>query len=319
MRRRELIAGTAALGALAASPIDASPSTPGFTVPHGTCDTHVHVLDPVRFPYSPRRRYTPGSATVAELLSLHQALGITRVVVVQNSVYGSDHRCLLDALHQLGRGRACGVATIGDATTAEEIGMLDKAGVRGTRLNLQVGRDRDAIAAAATVRAVAARIPPGWHVHINAALPVIATMADTLAALPRPIVLDHFAHAEADQGVNQPGMAEVIGLLRAGQAYVKLSGPYQISSRPDYADIAPVARALVDAAPERIMWGSDWPHTAGAGRPVDQPVEFVEAFRTEDDGRNLGLLAGWVPDPALRRRILVETPAALYGFPDAGR
>ena len=317
MRRREFIAGVAALGTLPRGAA-AVPSAPGFEVPAGTCDTHVHVLDPARFPYSPRRRYTPGAATVAELVALHDALGITRVVVVQNSVYGSDHRCLLDALRQLGPDRARGVGAVGDGTTAEEIATLDGAGVRGTRLNLQVGRDRDASAAAAAVRSASARIPSGWHIHINAALPVIAAMADTLNALPQPVVLDHFAHADADGGADQPGMAEVIGLLRTGRAYVKLSGPYQISTRPDYTDVAPIARALVIAAPDRIIWGSDWPHTAGTGRPTDQPMEFVEAFRTEDDGLNLGLLAGWVPDPALRRRILVEMPGVLYGFPAAG-
>ena len=154
-------------------------------------------------------------------------------------------------------------------------------------------------------------------VNRNAALPVVAALADLVSTLPGPIVLDHFAHAEAEHGTGQPGFEGVVQLLRSGKALVKLSGPYQISKRPGYSDISAIARAYVDAAPHRIMWGSDWPHTGGAGRPADQPVDFVEPFRQEDDIRNLALLTEWVPDPALRRRILVETPASLYGFPGA--
>ncbi len=312
MKRRHLIAAAAIAplsGRLAAQEASA--------LPPGACDTHVHVLDPARFPFRADRRYTPGPATVGALEAMHARIGVARVVVVQNSVYGSDHRCLLDALAQLGPARARGVGAISAATTDDQVADLDRAGVRGTRLNLEVGKDRDAAAAERTLRQAAVRMPPGWHVHINAALPVIAGLADAIAALPAPVVLDHFAHIEAAGGPDQPGAEAVYRLLRSGKAYVKLSGPYQISTRLDYGDIAPVARALVAAAPERIMWGSDWPHTGGAGRPADQPVDFVEPFRAEDDAANLALLTGWVPDPAMRRRILVDTPAALYGFPTA--
>ena len=208
-------------------------------LPRGVCDTHVHVLDPERFPFSPRRRYTPGSATVARLREWHDRLHIDRVVVVQNSVYGSDHACLLDALQQLGLPRARGVATIGDSTTADEIAALDRAGVRGTRLNLEVGRDRNLAGAEALLRGAAARMPPHWHVHINAALPVIAGLAASIQALPGPVVLDHFAHIETEGGPRQDGADAVVALLQSGKAYVKLSGPYQISRQPDYAGHRP--------------------------------------------------------------------------------
>lgn len=284
-------------------------------MPPGACDTHVHVLDPARFPFGADRRYTPGAATLDALDAMQAGLGVNRVVVVQNSVYGSDHRCLLDALARLGPGRARGVATVAATTTTAEIVDLDRAGVRGARLNLEVRRDRDTGAAAGALREVAARIPATWHIHVNAALPTLAGLADTLAALPAPVVLDHFAHIEAGDGVSQPGIGPVLDLLRSGKAVVKLSAPYQVSRRPGYGDVAPIARALVATAPGRVMWGSDWPHTGGAGRPAAQPAEFVEPFRPEDDGANLALLSDWVPDTEVRRHILVDTPARIYGFP----
>lgn len=314
--RRKLMAA-ASLPLLSVHQAGGTELQPGRAVPHGTCDTHVHVLDPARFPFSPRRRYTPGSATVEQLVQVQAALGLDRVVVVHNSVYGNDNSCLLDALGRLGRERARGVGVVTAATTDAEIAAMDQAGIRGTRLNLEVGRDRNTAAAEGMLRDAAVRIPPGWHVHINAALPVIAGMSGLIATLPAPVVLDHFAHAEASGGLDQTGMQQLLALLRQGKAVVKLSGPYQVSRQPGYGDIAPVARALVDAAPHGVMWGSDWPHTGGAGRPADQPVEFIEPFRPEDDTANLALLATWVPDAALRRTILVDTPARFYGFPAA--
>lgn len=280
----------------------------------GVCDTHVHILDPDRFPFSAQRRYTPGSARVEDLIRLHDAIGIERVVVVQNSVYGSDHRCLLDALTRLGPARARGVATLSEVTTEQEIAELHDAGVRGSRLNLEVSRNRDTDSAEVLLRRAAARLPSGWLLHINASLSVIASLVDVVQTLPSPVVLDHFAHSEAALGAGQDGLAEIIDLMRSERAFVKLSAPYQISRQPGYGDILPIVRAFVEAAPGQVMWGSDWPHTSGTSRPPEQPVDFVEPFRIEDDADNLGLLAAWVPDPAVRRRILVETTAIVYGF-----
>lgn len=302
--------------------VEASPvlrEQPGLTqgrpgLPPGSCDTHVHVLDPARFPFTADRRYTPGPATTDALQQVHRRLGFQRVVLVQNSVYGSDHRCLLDALARLGPGRARGVTTIGATTTDAEIAELDRAGVRGARLNLEVGKSRDASAATQAMRDVVARIPATWHLHVNAGLTVLAAMTDSLAALPNQAVLDHFAHMQASGGVRQPGAAAVLDLLRSRKAIVKLSAPYQVSKRPSYDDVGAIARVLVETAPDQVIWGSDWPHTGGAGRPTDQPIEFVEPFRSEDDAAVLALLSSWVPDAAVRRRILVDTPALVYGF-----
>jgi predicted TIM-barrel fold metal-dependent hydrolase len=164
------------------------------------------------------------------------------------------------------------------------------------------------------VNAAARRIPATWNIDINAALPVIVAMKDTLLNSPRPVVLDHFGHAKADAGLGQPGFAELLALLKSGRVFVKVSGPYQISKERDYGDVAAIAKALIAAAPQQIVWGSDWPHTGGANRPANQPIDVVEAFRDEDDGKNLDLLLSWVSDRALLRQILVETPARLYGF-----
>ena len=313
MNRRDVVAGLAAAGALSSTSLLAASKTSN-ALPTGTCDCHVHVLDPDRFPYETNRKYTPGSATVERLLAMHNQLGVQHVVLVQNSVYGGNHDCLRDGLKQLGSERARGVMTIGPKTSDAEIAELDAAGVRGTRLNLEVGKDRDASKAVAAVNEAAHRIPETWNVDINAALLVIVAMKDTLLELPRPIVLDHFGHANAAAGTSHQGFSDLVDLLRSGLVFVKLSGPYQISKEADYSDIAPIAKALIAAAPAQIVWGSDWPHTGGSNRPADQPKEFIEPFRPEDDERNVKLLTTWVSDPALLRRILVETPARLYGF-----
>jgi predicted TIM-barrel fold metal-dependent hydrolase len=317
--RRVMLGGAvvATSGAMAAGPARAAGTTkPRTSVPVGTCDSHVHVLDPARFPFMARRAYTPGPATVVQMSAMHAVLGISRVVVVQNSVYGSDNACLLDALAHLGPTIARGVATIDAKTTAQEIHALDRAGVRGVRLNLEVSKERDPAEAGAALD-IAPMLPPHWHIHINAALPVLVAIRARIAGLGKTVVLDHFAHIPAAGGTGQPGFAEIVALMRSGKVIVKFSGPYQVSKQPGYGDIAPIARALVAAAPRQVIWGSDWPHTGGSNRPANQSLDVIEAFRPEDDGANFDLLAAWVPNPAARRRVLVETPAALYGFASA--
>lgn len=317
--RMQFTMGQPAVGADAATHAIAAPrvSPPRQVPPAGSCDCHVHVLDPERFRYQDNRRYTPGVATITDLRTMHSALGVERVVVVQNSVYGTDNACLLDALRQL-RDAARGVAVIAPTTTGAEIEELDRAGVRGVRINLTVTNTSDTRAAAGALR-VSARIPPTWHLHLNAELSLITALYREIAELPNSVVLDHFAHARAEAGPWQPGVAEVIALMRAKQAVVKFSGLHQVSGQTDYADVSAIARVYAEAAPDQVIWGSDWPHTGGISRPADQGADVLEPFRPEDDGRNFDLLAEWVPDPWMRRRILVDTPARLYGFkPTAG-
>jgi predicted TIM-barrel fold metal-dependent hydrolase len=288
---------------------------PAFPVPRGACDCHTHVFGPpAQFPFAAERTYTPGEASLEELLALQADLHLDRVVIVHPSVYGTDNACTVDALHRLeGRGR--GVAVIADDITAAELDALHRAGVRGIRLNLATAGVHDPKIARRRLAAAAARVAPlNWHVQIYTTLTMVAALQIELAAVPVPLVIDHFGGADAAAGPTQPGFAALLALVSAGKTYVKLSAPYRSSSqRPDYGDVAALAAALIAANPERMLWGSDWPHPGG-GHKRGQSIEEIEPFFPEDDGKTLNLLADWAPDPALRRRILVDNPARLYDF-----
>jgi predicted TIM-barrel fold metal-dependent hydrolase len=288
---------------------------PAFAVPPGACDCHTHVFGPpTQFPFTPQRSYTPGEASLEELLALQRDLHLDRVVIVQPSVYGTDNSCTVDALRRLdGRGRA--VAVIADDITQAELEALHRAGVRGVRLNLATAGVNDPDVARRRLAATTARIAPlNWHVQIYTDMAVIAALQADLEALKVPLVIDHFGGAQAAWGPTQPGFAALLALVRAGKAYVKLSAPYRSSSRrPDYADVASLAAPLIAANPARMLWGSDWPHPGG-GHKRGQSIEEIEAFFPEDDGRTLNLLTEWAPDPTLRRQILVDNPALLYDF-----
>lgn len=284
------------------------PGTPG-----GATDCHAHVFDPARFPLAAARRYTPPPATVDDLVAFLAGLGTAHVVIVQPSVYGTDNSCLCDALRRLG-GRARGVAVVAPGISHSEISALQEAGVCGLRLNLEVSKNRDAGSAEGQFERMAWLAENhGLIIHLNAALPVIDSLAASITACRVPVVLDHFAHVPAQGGVEQEGFSALTALLQAGHVYLKLSAPYQVSQEgPDYSDIAPVAEALIDVAPARILWGSDWPHTGGANRPADYCPTDIEPFRKEDDKRNLALLSAWARDEQVRRMILVDNPRQLY-------
>jgi predicted TIM-barrel fold metal-dependent hydrolase len=286
-----------------------------FAVPRGACDCHTHVFGPpAQFPFAPERTYTPGEASLDELRALQADLHLDRVVIVHPSVYGTDNACTVDALRHLdGRGR--GVAVIADDITPAELDALHRAGVRGIRLNLATAGVHDPDVARRRLAAAAARVAPlNWHVQIYTTLAVIAALQTELAAAPVPLVIDHFGGASAAAGPTQPGFAALLALVSAGKTYVKLSAPYRSSSqRPDYGDVAALAAPLIAANPERMLWGSDWPHPGG-GHKRGHSIEEIEPFFPEDDGKTLNLLAEWAQDPALRRRILVDNPARLYDF-----
>ena len=288
-------------------------TAPGFALPPGACDCHVHVFGPPqRFPFHPGRKYTPGPASIEDLQALHRVLHIDRVVVVHPSPYGADNACTLDALVRMGP-RARGVAVVDAATTDAALAAMHAAGMRGARVNLETEGARDPALARAAIREAAARCAPrGWHVQVYTHLAVIDALHDTLMALPVPLVIDHFGRPEAARGVSQAGFPALLSLVGAGRAYVKLSAPYRISALPGYADAAPIARALIAANPERMLWGSDWPHPGGQSGP--RRPEVIEPFRPEDDGAALARLASWVDDAAQLHCILVENPARLYGF-----
>jgi predicted TIM-barrel fold metal-dependent hydrolase len=288
---------------------------PSFDVPPNACDCHTHVFGPpAQFPFAPQRSYTPGEASLEELLALQQDLHLGRVVIVQPSVYGTDNSCTVDALQRLaGRGR--GVAVIDEAISDGALDALHRSGMRGVRVNLTTAGVSDPAIARRRLAAAAARVAPlGWHVQVYAEMAVIAALQDDMTKVPVPVVIDHFGGARASAGPAQPGFAALLALVRSGKVYVKLSAPYRSSSdRPDYADVAALARPLIAANADRVLWGSDWPHPGGGRRP-GQPLDEIEEFFPEDDGRTLNLLADWAPDPEIRRKILVDNPARLYDF-----
>ncbi len=286
-----------------------------FAVPAGACDCHTHVFgDPARFAFSPGRTYTPEAASVAELRRLLRALHLDRVVIVHPSVYGTDNACTLDALRQLGT-RARGVAVIDDKTSEAQLDEMHRAGVRGIRLNLEVAGQTDPAAIRQRLRVALQRVSARkWHLQLNTRLAVIEALQDELMAATVPVVFDHFGGARASLGTGQPGLAALSTLLRAGKAYVKVSAAYRVTAAPpDCADVAPLAQALIAANPQRILWGTDWPHPHPAPLP-GRPATDITPLEPIDDGRMLNLLAVWAPDAAARRTILVENPLRLYEF-----
>lgn len=293
---------------------------PGSTakLPLGATDSHVHVFDPARFPYAPDRRYTPPPARVEDLQRMHGELGIGRAVLVQPSVYKTDNRCLLEALARLG-GQACGIAVVADDIGAQELADLWGAGVRGVRLNFKVDRHGDPAAADARLTRLAkALAPTRLLLQMHADLRTLLACQSTLRAAHIPVVLDHFGLVDASAGPGQDGFDELLDLLRCDHIWMKLSGPYQVSMMPGYADVPPIAKAFLQSCPERAVWGSDWPHTGGAHRASTGDPHAVEPFRVEDEQVNLHLVIDGLT-PTQQRALLVDNPARLFGFPTAGR
>ena len=299
--------------------LDVTHAAPDFTVPANACDCHVHVFGPVaQFPYWSGRTYLPGDASVEELLALQQALHLQRVVIVHPSPYGTDNRCSLDAVQRINAGTAStarAVVVIDPATISDaELKAMHAGGVRGVRVNLESARQHDAEVAQRWLEDAAARVAHlGWHVQTYTNLPVIVELAEAIARLPAPLVIDHFGRAPAANGIAQPGFDVLIDLVGRGNTWVKLSAPHRISSAPDCNDVAPLARALIEANPARMLWGTDWPHPGGhpgSGRSPD----LIEPFSPVDDGNALNRFARWVGDAARLRAILVDNPAQLYDF-----
>lgn len=324
LTRRDLLKSgiIAGVTGLIGSPRTASAAAPqpqtkvNFDVPPGACDCHVHVFgDPKKYPFFEGRTYTPEMASVDELRQLLSALRLQRVVIVQPSVYGTDNSCTLDGMRELGN-IARGVAVIDDRTSDAQLDAMGKAGIRGIRLNLATAGINDPSAARQRLENAVARIRNrgGWHIQINTQLPVIDALSQQLLASPVPIVIDHFGGAAAARGVDQPGFGALVNLVKSGKAYVKISGSADsVSTQPDLADVAPLARALVTANPQRILWGTNWPHPGSNPIPGRKPTDLALHMRT-DDGKVLNLLPVWVPDAATRRLILSENPARLYGW-----
>jgi predicted TIM-barrel fold metal-dependent hydrolase len=319
--RRDVLVGAAAgIAAVARHSVSAaaagqSSTQVNFTVPADACDCHAHIFgDTQRFPFITQRAYTPGPASVDSLQDMHRRLRTGRQVLVQPSVYGTDHRCLLDALGRLGSA-ARGVAVIDDSLADATLDALGHAGVCGVRLNLETGGVPDLQAIRQRFTAAVDRIKGrSWHVQLFTRLTVIEAIQDLIKQSPVPVVIDHFGRAQGAAGTSQDGFDTLVNLVRAGQVYVKISAPYLCSTQaPDYPDMTPLARALIAASPQRILWGSDWPHVNTLPAP-GRAVTDIWPFYVVDDGRVFNQLAIWAPEPSVRKAILVDTPARLYGF-----
>jgi predicted TIM-barrel fold metal-dependent hydrolase len=294
----------------------AQPATPvNFDIPAGACDCHTHIHgDPEKFPFFAGRVYTPELASPEEMSALHKALHIERVVIVTPSVYGPDNSATLFGIMARGA-TARGVAVIDDKTPEADLDAMNKRGFRGIRLNLATGGVNDPSVGRPRFSAAVDRVKArGWHVQLFTNLAMISAIKDLVAASPVPVVFDHFGGALAELGVDQPGFADLLELVKSGKAYVKISGAYRASKLgPDYADAAPLAKALIAANADRIIWGTDWPHPDSVTPPGRQVTDVTSLFQI-DDGRLLNQLPVWAPDAATRNKILVDNPTRLYGF-----
>lgn len=285
------------------APPDFTPRRPRLRLPALACDCHAHILGPAaRFAYSPERIYTPPDCLLPDYRAMLAAIGAGRAVLVQPSVYGTDNTVLLGALRE-GGADFRGVAVVGDAPDESQLEALHAAGVRGVRVNVVDVREGKGSLPAARLRELAARIAPlGWHLELLAHVDAYPDLDRDLGDLPVDLVFGHLGYLRTDRGLADPGFRALLRLASRGRAWVKLTGPYRISSQPmPHGDVTAFAHALLAHAPDRIVWGSDWPHVMVKGA-------------MPNDGDLADLLAQWVPDEALRRRVLVENPARLYGF-----
>jgi len=312
--RREVVLGGLAAGVMMRAPHvlakAAQPSTPiSFDVPPGACDCHTHIHTR-QFPFFEGRVYTPEMAMPEEMAALHKALRIQRVVVVQPSVYGTDNRATLFGMAARGND-ARGVAVIDDKTPDSELDAMHKAGIRGVRLNLATGGSPDPAIGRKRFEGALPRVQSrNWHIQIYTNLAMISALKPVVLASPVPVVFDHFGGAQAALGVQQPGFSDLLELVKAGKAYVKISGGYRASKLPDYSDLPPLASALISANPERIVWGTDWPHPNSVGGSTTSVTPLSQI----DDGKLFNQLAVWAPDANTRKKILVDNPARLYAF-----
>ncbi len=286
------------------APHDPKPRKPRVEVPLLSCDCHAHVCGPQsRYPYYRERIYTPPDAVLADYRHMLDTLGVERAVLVQPSVYGTDNSALLDALAAAGP-QFRGVAVVDENVAQGELERMHAAGVRGVRVNIVDVKDRKAgTLPLDSLTRLATRVAPlGWHMEFLMHVDEFPDLDRLLADFPVDTVYGHLGYMKTDKGVATPGFQALLRLMQSGKAWVKLTGPYRISAQPlPHADTNPYAHALIAAAPERVVWGTDWPHVMVKGT-------------MPNDGDIADLLSAWVPDARTRERVLVQNPARLYGF-----
>ena len=281
--------------------VSPSTTTEPLRFPQGTCDTHFHVFDAARYPYATVRSYTPADATMADYIALRLRYGIDRAVLVQPSVFGADHRYMEDSLRAHGDCLRA-VAVVFAETTDAQLAHWHALGVRGSRVNTLFAGGADPAQRAQTIARIA---PLGWHVQLLIDVAAQPDMADSVADKGVPVVIDHLGHHPPGALLKSAGFANLLALLRDGNAWVKLSGPYRSAAdAPRYAASQAVVDRLIEANVDRLLWGSDWPHP-----PSHYPIPPTPQL--------MDLVYDWLPDAALRQTVLVDNPSRLY-WADAG-
>lgn len=271
---------------------------PGYTLPPGACDAHCHVFGPGdRFPYAPGRRYTPEDAPKETLAALHAHLGVERAVIVQASCHGKDNRAMLDALAWR-PAQYRGVAIVDDTIADAELDAMHRAGVRGVRFNFvrHLGGAPDLDVFHRVMDRLKSR---GWHVVLHLDAPDIAPLSEMIRKLPLPFVIDHMGRVPGAAGTGQPALRALLDLAQMERCWIKVCGSERISL-PPYAEAVPIARAVIDAAPDRVLWGTDFPHP--------------NATHEADEADLVDLIPKFAPDPGVQKKLLVDNPARLYGF-----
>ncbi len=288
------------IGVPLCSPPDRVPRVPVRRLPAGTIDCHTHVFSSA-YELAPTRGYTPQDASLAEMLHMHEQLGVGRVVFVQPSVYGTNNAAILDAMAAIPQ-RARAVVALGMDATDSHLGELDELGVRGIRLNLadkggmpiefgQIGRLADRIKGL------------GWHLEFLFRSEDLGELAPTLRGLPAPVSIAHFGYVAADAGLASPPFQTLLELSRLGHVWIKLSAPYRLGDGdlPPWDNVVALAHALVEASPQRVVWATDWPHPNKFG-PIPNDADLAEQ------------VTRWLPDESVMRRVLIDNPEELYGF-----
>ena len=288
------------------APPDPHPHTPKFEFPPFACDCHAHICGPQSvYNYIPERIYSPPDALLPEYTRVLDTLGCSRAVLVQPSFHGTDNSAMLAVMKTAGPAFR-GVAVVADTATVHELEAMHAAGVRGARLNIVDVREGKGQLPIERIAKLADRIKPfGWHIEFLMHVDEFPDLDATLGKLPVDVVFGHLGYVKTEKGIAAPGFQALLRLLRGGRAWVKLTGAYRISWQTlPHADTNEFAHALMATAPDRIVWGTDWPH-----------VMTKWTIPMPNDGAVADLLLDWIPDAPLRRRVLAENPATLYGFP----
>lgn len=290
-------------------PPDPNPKKPRFAPPPKSCDTHFHVFGPPeKFPFAPTRQYTPPAAPLEHYLNMAAVVGIERGVVVQPSVHGLDNAATLDAIARSG-GRFRGIARVSDQTSGEQLRRLQEGGIRGVRFNL-LDRPQGNVELEVFDRVVERIAALGWSVDLHIDPKNLLAQEKRIRSLPGPVVFDHIARANPAEGPGQPAFQLLLDLMKDKRFWVKLSGIDKICKLDlysdkglTYRDVVPFGRAVIEMAPERVIWGTDWPHS-----------NIFAPGKTPNDGEIVDLLLDFAPDEEVRKRILVDNPETLYGF-----